>query len=132
MQCCSLTCCLPHYMLSGLAKFTLKMYGSAYSYFTSFCTTFYVAVLPVNIAIICTFEVYCFKVCKMQPSSIERLITCTQFHLCFLYPTTNTNSLLLSGLKREKPCGKDSSSSHSPTSVQISHFIIERVLQSLF
>lgn len=59
-------------MWSGLAKSTLKMYDSAWSYFTSFCASFSVAVLPVNIIIV--FTVHCCEVHKMQQYSISPYI----------------------------------------------------------
>ncbi len=100
-------------MSSGLAKSTLKLYDSAWSYFTAFCSSFSVAILPISIPIVCAFLVHCFESRKMQPSSIKGLLAGVQFHLRCLDPSTNSLlenpsiKLLLNGFKREKPQGND-------------------------
>ena len=117
----SYMCSAAHYMRSGLAKSTLKMYDSAWSYYTSFCATFSAEVLPVNISIICAFLVHCFESRKMQPSSIKGLVAGIQFHLRCLDPSTisllgnPSVRLLLNGLKKEKPQGNDIRLPFTPT-----------------
>lgn len=102
-----------HYMRSGLSKATLKSYDSAWSYFSSFCSSFSVPVLPVNVSVVCAFIVHCFESRKIQPSSIKGLVAGIQFHLRCLDPSTisllqnPSVRLLLNGLKREKPQGND-------------------------
>lgn len=101
------------YMRSGLATSTLKMYDSAWSHFSSFCATFSVDVLPVNVAYVSAFIVHCYESQKMQPSSIKSKIAGIQFHLRCLDPSTisllenSSIRLLLNGLKKEKPKGND-------------------------
>lgn len=100
-------------MRSGLATSTLKMYDTAWSHFSSFCATFSVNVLPVNVSYVSAFIVHCFESRKIQPSSIKSMVAGIQFHLRCLDPSTSSlleNSsirLLLNGLKKEKPRGND-------------------------
>lgn len=62
---------------------------------------------------ICGFIVHCFESQKMQPSLIKGLIAGIQFHLCCLDSSTTSLlenpsiRLLLNGLRRERPQGKD-------------------------
>lgn len=101
------------YMRGGLAKSTLKMYDSAWSHFTNFCATLAIAPLPVNIAGISAFIVHCFESRRLQPSSIKSLVAGIQFHLRCRDPSTAailenpSIRLLLNGLKKESPQGKD-------------------------
>lgn len=98
------------FMRSGLAKSTWKMYDFPWSYFTSFCAAYSVAVLPRNISVMCVFIVHCYESCKIQPSSIKGLRSQVYNFIC-----ASTNSLLknlsihllLNGFKREKPQGND-------------------------
>ncbi len=102
-----------HYMRSGLANSTLKLYDSAWSYFSAFCSIFSVAIFPISIPIVCAFMVHCFESRKMQPSSIRGLLAGVQFHLRCLDPSISSLlenpsiKLLLNGFKREKPQGND-------------------------
>ncbi|KAK2863779.1 hypothetical protein Q7C36_002933 [Tachysurus vachellii] len=103
------------YMCSGLAKSTLKMYDSALSHFSSFCATFNVDVLPVNVSYVSAFIVHCFESCKIQPSSILHPAYARRHPIppALLDPSTisllknSSIRLLLNGLKKEKPKGND-------------------------
>ncbi|KAL1268645.1 hypothetical protein QQF64_034008 [Cirrhinus molitorella] len=89
------------------------MYDSAWFHFSSFCATFSTAVMPVNVSYVSAFIVHCFESRRMQPSSIKCMVAGIQFHLRCLDPSclslleNPSIRLLLNGLKREKPQGKD-------------------------
>lgn len=116
-------------MRSGLVKSTLKMYDSAWSYFTFFCAIFSVALLPVNISTTCAFIVHCFESCRMQPSSTKGLVVGIQFHLRCLDPSTN---LLENPSKREKPQSEDICLPFTLTWAKTDHLFKEWVLWSLY
>lgn len=100
------------YMHLGLAFSKLKLYDSAQSYFTLFCSTFSTAIFPINISIVCALMVHCFESRNMQPSSIKGFVGGIQFHLRCVDPSTNSlleNSSIQHLLRRfqiEKPPGK--------------------------
>lgn len=101
------------YMRSSLAKSTLKVYDSAWIRFNSFCAFFSIPVLPVNISIVCAYIMHCLLAQKMQPSSIKSQVSGIQFHLRCLDPSVcsllghPSIRLLLDGIKKEAPKGKD-------------------------
>lgn len=123
------------YMRSGLATSTLKMYDTAWSHFSSFCATFSVNILPVNVSYVSAFIVHCFESCKMQPLSIKSMIAGIQFHLQCLDPSTisllenSSIRLLLNGLKKEKPKGNDQ---RLPLTLPLLKKLISRLREGCF
>ncbi|KAL1277250.1 hypothetical protein QQF64_023923 [Cirrhinus molitorella] len=123
------------YMRSSLAKSTLIMYDSAWFHFSSFCATFSVVVIPVNVSYISAFIVHCFESRRMQPSSIKCMVAGIQFHLRCLDPSclslleNPSIRLLLNGLKREKPQGKDP---RLPFSLTLLQKLITRLREGCF
>lgn len=122
-------------MRSGLATSTLKMYDTAWSHFSSFCATFSVNILPVNVSYVSAFIVHCFESRKMQPSSIKSMIAGIQFHLRCLDPSTisllenSSIRLLLNGLKKEKPKGNDQ---RLPLTLPLLKKLISRLREGCF
>ena len=101
------------YMRLGLAGSTLKSYDSAWSYFSSFCDSFGVTPLPVDISIVCAFLVHCFESRKIQPSSIKGIVAGIQFHLRCRDPSVSSLlsnpsvRLLLNGFRKQNPGSRD-------------------------
>ena len=84
---------------------------------------------------ICAFIIHCFESKKMQPSSIKGSVAGIQFHLRCLDPSTisllqnSSIRLLLNGLKREKPQGKDI---RLPLTLPLVHKIIIQLRAGFF
>lgn len=122
-------------MRMGLAKSTIKMYDSAWSSYTSFCSSFSVHVLPLNVSMICAFIVHCFQSRKMQPSSIKAFVAGIQFHLrcadpsvCCLLGNPSVR-LLLNGLKKEHPERIDK---RLPFTLSLVHKLVSHLRQGCF
>ncbi|KAL1268649.1 hypothetical protein QQF64_034012 [Cirrhinus molitorella] len=111
------------------------MYDSAWFHFSSFCATFSTAVMPVNVSYVSAFIVHCFESRRMQPSSIKCMVAGIQFHLRCLDPSclslleNPSIRLLLNGLKREKPQGKDP---RLPFSLTLLQKLITRLREGCF
>ncbi|XP_035268944.1 uncharacterized protein LOC118225046 [Anguilla anguilla] len=124
-----------HYMRSGLAKSTLKMYDSAWYHFSSFCAAFSVAVSPINISIVCAFVVHCFESRKMQPSSIKTLVAGIQFHLRCMDPSVGSLlgnpslRLLFNGLMKRSP---ESIDKRLPLTISLTHKLVSHLRQGCF
>ena len=123
------------HMHLGPAKSTIKMYDSAWSYFTSFSAAFSVPVMPVNIPMICAFIVHCLKSRKMQPSSIKASVAGIQFHLRCADPSVcnllgnPSIRLLFNGLKKEHPGSNDKRLSFS---LPLVHKLLSHLRQGCF
>lgn len=101
------------YMRFGMAKSTLKVYDSAWSYFSLFCTAFTVPVFPINIEVFCALIVHCVNTRKLQPPSIKATLAGIQFHLhcrdlssISLFQHSSI-SLLIKGISKAYPGKKD-------------------------
>ncbi|KAL1276886.1 hypothetical protein QQF64_023559 [Cirrhinus molitorella] len=94
-----------------------------------------VSVMPVNVSYVSAFIVHCFESRRMQPSSIKCMVAGIQFHLRCLDPSclslleNPSIRLLLNGLKREKPQGKDP---RLPFSLTLLQKLITRLREGCF
>ena len=122
-------------MRKGVSKNTLKVYDSAWYFFSSFCLSFSVNPIPVNIPIICAFIVHSSESRKLKPSSIKAMVSGIQFHLRCLDPSSlsilshPSIRLLLNGLKKDQPQGKDK---RLPLSIDLVHKLVGRLRQGCF
>ncbi|XP_048034383.1 uncharacterized protein LOC125260190 [Megalobrama amblycephala] len=94
------------YITQGVAPSTLKSYVSAWSWFTKFCFSFRIPILPILISTICAFVVHCFESRNLKIATIRKLLAGIQFHARFHNPnypsifSTPAIRLLLKGIEK--------------------------------
>ena len=122
-------------MRSGLAPRTLKSYDAAWAQYSAFCNHFSLPVHPVNISVVCAFISSRVDSTNIQYSSVSSLIAGIQFHARCLDPSTGSLfsnpsvRLLLQGIKRERPCRRDS---RLPLSVQSLYSMVSLLRKGRF
>lgn len=94
------------YITQGVAPSTLKSYVSAWSWFTKFCFSFRIPILPILSSTICAFIVHCFESHNLKIATIRKLLAGIQFHARLHNPnypsifSTPAIRLLLKGIEK--------------------------------
>ena len=123
------------YMRAGLASSTLKQYDHAWLHYTSFCSTFRVCPMPVNISVLSAFLVHCVEGRNLRAASVTGLLAGIQFHARCMDPSTASLvgnpsiRLLLNGFRKLRPQGNDKRLPFTPS---LLHGLINRLRQGCF
>ena len=111
-------------MRLGLAPRTLKVYDAAWAQYADFCDDMSVPACPVDVSVMCAFISSRVDARDLRYPSVAALVAGVQFHARCLDPSAGSLfsnpsiRLLLQGIKRARPCRRDS---RLPLSIQSVH-----------